>query len=85
MKPRQKVHSILLVSESILFISLLILSIIGCSKNPKKNEKIWICSKILTLKQILLDNINNNFPVKQIHDFSSIIEANFSEFNYQNL
>ena len=85
MKPRQKVHSILLVSESILFISLLILSIIGCSKNPKKNEKIWICSKILTLKQILLDNMNNIFPVKQIYNISNIIKANFSEFNYQYL
>ena len=63
MKPRQKVHTILLISEILLYLSLLSLSIIGCIKNPKKKEKIWFCSKILTLKQIIIDNMNNKYPI----------------------
>jgi len=65
MKPRQKVHTLLLISEILLYISLLALSIIGCIKNPKKNEKIWFCSKILTLKQIIIDNMNT-LPINGI-------------------
>jgi len=66
MKPRQKVHSILLISEILLYISLLTLSIIGCIKNPKRYEKIWFCSKALTLKQIIINNTNNTYPIKKI-------------------
>jgi len=66
MKPRQKVHSILLISEILLYISLLALSIIGCIKNPKRYEKIWFCSKILTLKQIIINNTNKRYPLKRI-------------------
>ena len=66
MKPRQKVHSILLISEILLYLSLLSLSIIGCIKNTKKNEKVWFCSKILTLKQIIIDNMNNKYPIQEI-------------------
>ena len=41
MKPRQIVHTLLLISESILFSSLLVLSIIGCVKKIQINMKLY--------------------------------------------
>jgi hypothetical protein len=75
MKPRQKVHTILLISEILLYLSLLSLSIIGCIKNPKKKEKIWFCSKILTLKQIIIDNMNK-YPIQNITLGNNLIYSN---------
>ena len=81
MKPRQKVHSILLISEIILLLSLLALSIIGCIKNPKKYEKIWFCSKILTLKQIIINNMNNTYPFQKFisENYYSNYISNYSD------
>ena len=80
MKPRQKVHSLLLISELILYLSILILSIIGCIKYPKRYEKIWFCSKILTLKEIIVDNMNNIYPFKSITSENNytLINMNYS-------
>jgi len=88
MKPRQKVHSILLISEILLYISLLALSIIGCIKNPKRYEKIWFCSKILTLKQIIINNMNNTYPIKIITSEINYYDGNIirdNDFDYSYL
>ena len=76
MKPRQKVHTLLIISEILLYLSLLALSIIGCIKNPKKKEKIWFCSKILTLKQIIIDNMNATLPFKEIISENYFVQLN---------
>ena len=78
MKPRQKVHALLLISEILLYFSILVLCIIGYIKNPKKNEIIWFCSKALTLKQIIINNMKGTFP------FKDIISENYI-YNYNNL
>jgi len=80
MKPRQKVHTLLLICEILFYFSILALSIIGCIKNPKKNEKIWFCSKILTLKQIVINNMKNTYPIEEI-----ISENNPNNYNYNYL
>ena len=58
------------------FLSIFILSIIGCIKKIKRYEKIWFCSKILTLKQIVIDNLNNIYPFEKI-----ISENNYTFIN----
>ena len=65
MKPRQIVHTLLIISEILLYASLLSISIIGCVKKDRK-KKIWFASKILTLKQIIIDNMYNTYPLKDI-------------------
>lgn len=66
MNPRQKVHAMLLISEIIFILSILALSIIGNVKNPKKTEKFWFLSKILTIKQMIIDNINNTCLIENL-------------------
>ena len=63
MNPRQIFHTFILISELILFVSIFVLSIIGSNNTPKGKEKVWICSKILTMNEILENNINNKFPL----------------------
>ena len=66
MNPRQKVHLLLLIGQFILFLSYFSLAIIGLVKMPSKKEKIWFCSKILTINQIIEDNMNNTYPLEKI-------------------
>ena len=82
MNPRQKVHTLLLISELLLYFSMLVLSIIGCVKNPNSKEKIWNCSKILTLKQILEDNKNNTFPIINIISEDYFIINEYYSYSY---
>ena len=79
MGPRQIVYTLLLISEIILFSSLLVLSIIGCVKNPNKYEVIWFCSKILTIKNMTFDNTNTIYPIETI---VSENELTFTDYNY---
>ena len=43
MNPRQIFHTFILLSEIILFGSILALSIFGSKNTPKGKEKVWIC------------------------------------------
>ena len=80
MKPRQIVHTLLIISEILLYASLLSISIIGCVKKDRK-KKIWFASKILTLKQIIIDNMYNTYPLKDISENSTEYYNN-SNYNY---
>ena len=82
MNPRQIFHTLILLSELILFVSILVLSIIGFKNTPKGKEKVWICSKILTMNEILENNINNKFPLLNIQSES---ENNTLNFSYSDL
>ena len=48
----------------------------GCIKYPKRYERIWFCSKILTLKQIIKDNVYNTFPFESISSEKNYILLN---------
>ena len=65
MHPRKYVHLSLLISELILFGIMITILSSGFYYYNKK-EFVWICSKILTIKQILEDNMNNIYPLKKI-------------------
>ena len=82
MNPRQIFHTFILISELILFVSIFVLSIIGFKNTPKGKEKVWICSKILTMNEILENNINNKFPLLNIQSES---ENNTLNFSYSDL
>ena len=66
MNPRQIFHTCLLITNAILFCLILSISIIGSVNTPKGEYKVWICSKILTIKKLLsnsrridyFDNLN---------------------------
>ena len=74
MHPRKYVHLSLLISEVILFILMITICVIGFIFNNKK-EYVWMASKILTIKQILKDNMNNTYPIEYISD-NEIITLN---------
>ena len=82
MNPRQIFHTFILLSEIILFGSILALSIFGSKNTPKGKEKVWICSKILTMNKILKNNMKNVFPLLSI---TSELENNTLYINYSNL
>ena len=65
MHPRKYVHLSLLISEFTLFVMMITIFSIGLIFNNKK-EFVWIGSKILTLKQMLEDNMYNNYPLISI-------------------
>ena len=52
-------------SYLLIFLSIFTLSIIGCIKTKQRFEKIWFYSKVLTLKQILIDNLNNTYSFEK--------------------
>ena len=66
MNPRQIFHTFIITSEIILFCSILSLSIFGSINTPMGKERVWICSKILTMNQILKNNMDNIFPLLSI-------------------
>ena len=63
MNPRHIFHTCLLITNLLLFCLILSISIIGTLYTPKGKERVWICSKILTMKKLLkdfpFDNTNN--------------------------
>ena len=65
MNPRQIVHTLLLISEIILYLSILIFCITGCVQKTKKKSRIWLASKSKTLKLIIKD-MNEAYPLKEI-------------------
>ena len=71
MNPRQKVHTLLLIGQLIMCLSLLVLSIIGCIRSDKRAEKVWFTSKILTIKQII-ENNNNTYSLVDISAYGNI-------------
>lgn len=75
MYPRRIVHSLLIISELILFGGLLSFSIIGSINKPNNKEKVWFCSKILTIEKLLMDNMNETFPLLNL---DTNIEYNYS-------
>ena len=64
MKPRQIVHSLLILSEAIIIPCFLII-IIKYDRTSKK-EKVWMGSKILTIKKELKKNNYELFPLLSI-------------------
>lgn len=64
MHPRKYVHLSLLISEFILFSMMITIFIFGIIMNNKK-QYVWIASKILTMKQMLANNMNNSYPLKR--------------------
>ena len=64
MKPRQIVHSLLILSEAII-ISCCLIMIIKYDRTSKK-EKVWMGSKILTIKKELKKNNYELFPLLSI-------------------
>lgn len=78
MHPRQYVHTSLLISELIIFAILITIFVYGLCIYKKK-EFVWIGSKILTIKEILKDNKNYNYPLKDIISDTSIttIDKNY--------
>ena len=77
MKPRQKVHSIFLLSDIIFFVTILALSIIGTKNTVDQFEKIYLCSKILTIKKIIKENAKNLYPLQNLK--SKIKNKNYME------
>ena len=65
MHPRKYVHLSLLISEFIVFSLMITIFTYGLIIHNKK-EYVWIASKILTIKQMLTDNLFNNYPLKSI-------------------
>ena len=51
-----------------------------CTKKKKKN-RIWFASKILTLQQIIIDNMNNTYPFKKIISENDTEYYNNSNYN----
>ena len=75
---RQRVHLLLIISELLFYLSILVLSIIGCVKNPSKNERVWFCSKILTVQNIIQENMNDIYPLKEITSQEINITINYN-------
>ena len=66
LNPRQKVHTLLIISELLLIVLLCINTSRGYSKYNYKT--ILICSEILTLKSILKNNSEIIHPILYIMD-----------------
>ena len=72
MKPRQIVHSLLILSEAII-ISCCLIMIIKYDRTGS-NEKIWIGSKILTLEKEMKKNNYELHPLLGISSDGELIE-----------
>ena len=80
MKPRQYVHGLLIISYAIVFASCLIMILKYHSEDWE--QKIWIGSKILTLKNEIK---NNNYEIYPILNFNSDGTNNKYNQNYESL
>ena len=61
MKPRQYVHSLLMLSE--VFIIICMILCLATYLKIDKNYFIWIGSKILTTDKLMTDNNYNIYPI----------------------
>ena len=52
------------------------------SNKVKKKKKIWFASKILTLQQIVINNMNDKYPFKKIISENDTENYNNSNYNY---
>ena len=80
MAPRKYVHMLLIISE---------LSIIACCilmfifhESDEWEHKIWMGSKILTLKKVIEKNNYNSYPILGFLPNGTLIE---SKYNYEEL
>ena len=77
MHPRKYVHLSLLISEFILFGILITIFSYGLSIYNKK-EFVWIGSKILTVMQILENNMSEDYPLSKIFENENVLfERNY--------
>ena len=81
MNPRQIFHTFLLINNIIFFIAILSLSIIGSINTPKEKFRVWICSKALTIKEIIKINMNNTFPLLGISSENEKILLNLNYYS----
>ena len=70
MKPRQIVHSLLILSEAII-ISCCLIMIIKYDRTSDK-EDVWMGSKILTFEKEIKKNNYNLFPILSIRKIMNI-------------
>lgn len=74
--PRKYVHSLLILSELILIACALIMII--KYDGAEWDRKIWIGSKLLTLKEMMKDNNNKMYPILEINNDGTKIVYNQS-------
>ena len=78
--PRKYVHMLLILSELIIIACCIIMMVFGYSKNW--NKKIWMNSKIRTIKELMRVNNNNSYPIFHINPNGSI---EYYQENYASL
>ena len=81
MAPRKYVHMLLIISELCIIGCCIFMIILYKSDEPWKH-KIWIGSKILTLKKLIEVNNYNSYPILGFHPNVTKIE---SKYNYEEL
>jgi hypothetical protein len=74
-------HLFFIISELILFVFFILL-IIKYKKHPKSKELVWKGSKIYTIRQILIDNRNNKYPITDIISLNETLKL---DKNYEYL
>ena len=84
--PRKYVHLILIISEEAIIVACLIMIIIY-EKRPsfglyQSYHLIWMCSKILTVKEIIKQNNYKIYPILDIN--SNNERVNYNQ-NYESL
>ena len=78
MHPRKIVHLFLLTSEII--IASIFITFFCCGNAYNYKQLLWIGSKILTVQNILKNNMNSSYPLKSIQSFenlNSVLEINY--------
>ena len=78
--PRKYVHMLLILSELIIIACCIIMMVFGYSKNW--NKKIWMNSKIRTIKELMRINNNKSYPIFHINPNGSI---EYYQENYASL
>jgi len=78
-------HLFMMGSEFILAAIAFTLFIYGIKLINNKYEIIWTLSKIATIKQLIIDNRENIFPLNTLDVFEDNITANYSSYNYEYL
>ena len=78
--PRKYVHMLLILSELIIIGCCITMMVLGYSKNW--NQKIWMNSKIRTIKELMRVNNNKSYPIFHINPNGSI---EYYQENYASL
>ena len=78
--PRKYVHMLLILSELIIIACCITMMVLGYSKNW--NKKIWMNSKIRTIKELMRINNNESYPIFHINPNGSI---EYYQENYASL